>query len=389
MCRFTVICVLLGSLVLAGCQKPDFTPQEQAEQHYRNGDYDAMLTACEEAIRLDPTNPELFVLRGNAFFSQERYELAVVAFTKALELDPDHFPAYYRRSEAYKQLGKEDEAFADGLIAREKDPSYEKARLNETNLASEPIAAPPTQPLEAAADDVAAEEPITRRRLWERSFEGDDAFDALTNGGEPTSAGPGSRPSLSRPTILPNGGGPAPGAGRLPNGPAAGGVAADTPGAEIPSPLLPPSDGASEDGEAMPEDTAKQESPKPRPRNLMRPVWPGMDRAAGSQGQMPQVVIPPRPPSTGIQSGRTAPAASAGNPSGVYSPPSTGISSQPRRSTYSPAGAQPYSPYGGPSRPTTGISSVPRTRYPSGPTPPGIAPTTPSRPTTGIISQPR
>jgi len=382
MSRRTLILLLFCSLTVVGCQKPELTPQEQAEQRYRNGEYNAMLAACEEAIRLDPTNPELFVLRGNGYFAQERYELSVVEFTKALELDPDHFPAYYRRSEAYKQLGQEEEAFADGLLAREKDPMYEKAHINETNVLTESITTPPTKPLEPA-EDVAVEEPPPRKRLWERTLEGDDAFDALTNDGESRPAGPGGRPAL------PGGGGAVPGAGRLPGTPPAGGVATDTPGAEVPSPLLPQHGGEPEGHDASPEDTAKQAAPKPRPRNLMRPVWPGMDAVHGAQDQMPQVVIPSEPTTTGIRSGRTPAGAIGGNPPGVYTPPSTGVSSQPRRSAYSPSAAQPYSPYGGQSRPSTGISSVPRTRYPSRPTSPGTAPATPSRPTTGIVSQPR
>lgn len=41
------------------------------------------------------------------------YEAAVYAFSAAITLDPDHWTAYFRRAEAHRQLGLEEQANAD------------------------------------------------------------------------------------------------------------------------------------------------------------------------------------------------------------------------------------------------------------------------------------
>ena len=38
------------------------------------------------------------------------YEAAVYAFSVPITLDPDHWTAYFRRAEAYRQLGMEEQA---------------------------------------------------------------------------------------------------------------------------------------------------------------------------------------------------------------------------------------------------------------------------------------
>lgn len=41
---------------------------------------------------------------GEALFEQQKYDDAIVAFNKAIEIDPDYIDAYFNKGNAYYQL---------------------------------------------------------------------------------------------------------------------------------------------------------------------------------------------------------------------------------------------------------------------------------------------
>jgi tetratricopeptide (TPR) repeat protein len=93
--------VLLGGSILAGAQTPDVPLIEQALTSYRSGldtvERAARLEAFRQAERLfsrvserDAANPELFTNLGNAALQAEHLGSAVLAYRRALTLDPSY-----------------------------------------------------------------------------------------------------------------------------------------------------------------------------------------------------------------------------------------------------------------------------------------------------------
>ncbi len=67
------------------------------------GAEDWTLTTYAQAIRLDPTNPNLRIATGGIFFSLKNYDDAIKLFGQAIELKPDLANAYYNLSAAYRE----------------------------------------------------------------------------------------------------------------------------------------------------------------------------------------------------------------------------------------------------------------------------------------------
>lgn len=63
---------------------------------------------------------------GLVYNNNGEHHKAIVAFTKAIELDPNFAPAYSNRGWAYIELGQYEQAIADCTKAIELDPSLQK-----------------------------------------------------------------------------------------------------------------------------------------------------------------------------------------------------------------------------------------------------------------------
>ena len=76
---------------------------------YAKGDqYDRAITACDEAIKLNPKDADSYINRGLAHDSKGEYERAI-----AIGLIPKDAVAYNNRGGAYRAMGKYDHAIAD------------------------------------------------------------------------------------------------------------------------------------------------------------------------------------------------------------------------------------------------------------------------------------
>ena len=64
--------------------------------------------------------------RGFVYNNKGEYHKAIIAFTKAIELDPSLALAYNNRGWAYIELGQYEQAIADYDKAIELDPSLQK-----------------------------------------------------------------------------------------------------------------------------------------------------------------------------------------------------------------------------------------------------------------------
>jgi tetratricopeptide (TPR) repeat protein len=72
--------------------------------------YEEGLTACEQAIRLDPNYALAYYNKGNALRNLKRNEEAISAYDQAIRLDPNFASAYYNKGIVLELLGKQKEA---------------------------------------------------------------------------------------------------------------------------------------------------------------------------------------------------------------------------------------------------------------------------------------
>jgi Flp pilus assembly protein TadD len=92
---------------------------------------------CEQVIQhltaqlnAHPQEARVYVLRGNAYLDQRRFQLAIDDYTRALELMPNDPIAYNNRGIAYRSLGDPAQALADYRQALVLDGTYRDAYNN-------------------------------------------------------------------------------------------------------------------------------------------------------------------------------------------------------------------------------------------------------------------
>lgn len=85
----------------------------------------ALFTACTSSAQKAAQQLEL----GRKYLTEQNYAEAVVAFTEAIQLDPNNIDAYMGRAEAYKALQKYEEATSDysTVIEKTADQPYTQA----------------------------------------------------------------------------------------------------------------------------------------------------------------------------------------------------------------------------------------------------------------------
>ncbi len=75
--------------------------------------YDDALADMDAAIELDPTNPELYVLRGQITLYLYEWDRVLADYNRAIELDPDYADAYYYRGILFYTQGYREDALTD------------------------------------------------------------------------------------------------------------------------------------------------------------------------------------------------------------------------------------------------------------------------------------
>jgi len=83
-----------------------------------------------EAIELNPNHADAYYKRGDAYDEMGEYGKAIADYNKAIELDPNHALAYYNRGCAYGEIGEYEKAIADYNKAIEFDPNHALAYYN-------------------------------------------------------------------------------------------------------------------------------------------------------------------------------------------------------------------------------------------------------------------
>ncbi len=93
----------------------------RAQEFISTETYDSALYYLQLAAQDNPSNPEVFIERGNVFMYMDRYDSAIIQFDKALVLDDRHSEAHYLKTYSLFQLTNYRETIEEGkrLVKRE------------------------------------------------------------------------------------------------------------------------------------------------------------------------------------------------------------------------------------------------------------------------------
>lgn len=102
---------------------------DRAEKFYQRKKYDSAIDAYTKAIELTPTDYSLYNNRGLVFHTKRDYDRAIADFDKSLELSPNSL-TYNNRGVAREDNGSREQAASDYRKALELNPSNELANKN-------------------------------------------------------------------------------------------------------------------------------------------------------------------------------------------------------------------------------------------------------------------
>ncbi len=109
----------------------------------RLGEYQDSLNDYNEALEIDPVLPQAWNGKGNLYFLAERFDEALTAYERSLELNlPERQVAYYNLGLAYERLGDRAMAESSYSTALEIAPDWAPAREKLERLREQ--RAPPT-----------------------------------------------------------------------------------------------------------------------------------------------------------------------------------------------------------------------------------------------------
>lgn len=96
---------------------------QRAQSYMEIGEYEKAINDIDQAISLSP-NYYQYIVRGEANRLAGRYKIAVIDFSKSIEIEPDNSLAYYRRGWSKEFDRNYDEALIDYNTSIEFSPDY-------------------------------------------------------------------------------------------------------------------------------------------------------------------------------------------------------------------------------------------------------------------------
>jgi serine/threonine protein kinase len=116
--------------VTANSSRSAFEYFTEANKLFERKRYDRAIEAYTKAIELNPTDFSFYNNRGIVYHTRKKYPEAINDFSKAVELNPNSSFTYSNRGVAYEDSGNIEQAIADYRKAVELDPNDTKARNN-------------------------------------------------------------------------------------------------------------------------------------------------------------------------------------------------------------------------------------------------------------------
>ena len=101
-----------------------------ARSNLKMEDYEETMHALESAVKINPQDAEVLLLRGKAFNKIESYEDAKTNLDELIRKDPYLSEAYYQRGKSHMALSMMDESIKDFTKAVKLKPDYSGAYLD-------------------------------------------------------------------------------------------------------------------------------------------------------------------------------------------------------------------------------------------------------------------
>jgi serine/threonine-protein kinase len=102
----------------------------QGDKFYSQKKFDKAIEAYTKAIELNPNDFGLYNNRAVVYHATGEYEKAIADYGKAIELNPYHFSSFNNRGAAYEDIGNIEQAINDYRKALELDPDSKLAKDN-------------------------------------------------------------------------------------------------------------------------------------------------------------------------------------------------------------------------------------------------------------------
>lgn len=127
------------------------------------------LASYQQAIQLDPSNPNLRIALGGLHFAGKNYDEAIRLFQAAVDLKPDLPNAHYNLAAAYREKGD----YQRALVAMQNvlntldrtSPDYSKASSELAELQKKVNVTPTPAPPASAASELVAPKPLPSPRI--------------------------------------------------------------------------------------------------------------------------------------------------------------------------------------------------------------------------------
>jgi serine/threonine protein kinase len=104
--------------------------RREADNFFRRKRYEKAVEAYTKAIELNPNDFGIYNNRGIAFHAMKNFEKAIADYNRAADLNPYDFSAFNNRGAAYEDIGNIEQAIADYKKALELDPDNKTAKNN-------------------------------------------------------------------------------------------------------------------------------------------------------------------------------------------------------------------------------------------------------------------
>ncbi|MCK9399934.1 MAG: tetratricopeptide repeat protein [Bacteroidales bacterium] len=101
--------------------------------YYSNLDFKKAIFDFDEAIKINPNNPDLFNDIANTYFELQEYDNAIKDYSKAIKLSPDNSDIYNNRANTYYELKEYKNALKDYSKAIKLSPDNSNVYRNRAN----------------------------------------------------------------------------------------------------------------------------------------------------------------------------------------------------------------------------------------------------------------